>query len=240
MKDPYAYFALFSTPSVLALRLALVFRHRLYMVVLATIMTACASAPGGPLVVEEQSHSKHPQPVKSEPAKVMVDKSPPSEPAVVVELAPNTVAQDVTHPLPVEQEPAYLTEPAQAPLPKSKTPVATPARTLPVASQKVVEQLLTEADAAKAKGHPDIAIMKLQQAQRISPTEAKVYARLAALYLAQGQADRAEQMARKGLTLVAYQPAYGYYFWRLIAATRRYQGDAQGEAKALEEARQFQ
>jgi predicted Zn-dependent protease len=133
----------------------------------------------------------------------------------------------------------HISDDAQTTLPMAKTPVATPAMALPPASQQVVEQLLLEADTAKAKGQPEIAIMKLQQAQRIAPQEPKVYARLAALYLLEGQALRAEQLARKGLTLVAKQPAYGDFFWRLIAASRRYQGDAQGEQEALARVKQL-
>ena len=117
--------------------------------------------------------------------------------------------------------------------------MATPSLSLPLASQEVVEQLVLQADTAKANNEPEIAVIKLQQAQRIAPQEPKVYARLAALYLADGQAVRAEQLARKGLSLVATQPNYGDFFWRLIAASRRYQGDIEGEQEALARAAQL-
>jgi hypothetical protein len=200
---------------------------------ISALLGACSAGPGGPLIVEEQSVGKRVQPVQAGPVVAPIAPivkqqesailvSPLPEPAVVV---------------PAEsQSEVYLNEQAQEPAPAAQTPVATPAPALPVASQQVVEQLLAEADKAKAKGQADIAIMKLQQAQRIAPREPKVYARLAALYLAQGQAARAEQVSRKGLTLVAAQPAYGHFFWRLIAASRRYQGDTQGEAQALAQA----
>jgi predicted Zn-dependent protease len=158
-------------------------------------------------------------------------------PASVVEPAAESAQQ--RQPSNTANNATYLTEPAQITAPEAKTPVATPAPILPVASQQVVEQLLADADKAKAESKPDVAIMKLQQAQRIAPREPKVYARLAALYLSQGQAARAEQMARKGLTTAVDRPGYGHFFWRLIAASRRYLGDTKGEAQALAKAQQL-
>ena len=202
------------------------------------LLSACAGNPSGTIVVEDRSLGQSPQPVQAGP---VVQETPQVQPvqksASAVLISP--VEESVVGPATAPAQQTYLTEPAQATVPQAQTPVATPAPILPVASQQVVEQLLSEADKAKAEGKPDVAIMKLQQAQRIAPREPKVYARLAALYLAQGQAARAEQMARKGLTTAADKPGYGHFFWRLIAASRRYLGDTEGEAQALAKAQQL-
>lgn len=220
--------------------------QRTLMVLAAgALVSACAGNPSGTIVIEERSLGQSPQPVQTVPVTPVAPQVQPvkkSAPAVLI----SPVEESVVESAPVQQaQPSststqtYLSEPAQATVPQAKTPVATPAPVLPVASQQVVEQLLSEADKAKAEGKPDVAIMKLQQAQRIAPREPKVYARLAALYLGQGQAARAEQMARKGLTTAADKPGYGHFFWRLIAASRRYLGDTEGEAQALVKARQL-
>ena len=204
---------------------------------LSGFLAACASGPVGGPVVEDLSlgkgTSKTPQttvkPVVSAPASLLK----PVE----------TVAQEAPKLVPIEnvEEPVAepLTQPQTATKVQSQTPVATPLAPLREADKQVVESLLLEADQAKARSDSALAIMKLQQAQRIAPREPKVYARLAALYLADGQAGRAEQLARKGLTLVAHSADYSHYFWRVIAACRRYQGDTEGEAAALKQARQF-
>ena len=198
---------------------------------LSSFLAACASGPvGGPLVEDlslGKGNAKAPpasvKPVVSAPAESVPETSPKLVPI-------DTVAEAVSEP---------LTQPQSAPQMHSQTPVATPVAPLPEADKQVVESLLLDADQAKARSDSALAIMKLQQAQRIAPREPKVYARLAALYLADGQAARAEQLARKGLTLVAHSADYSHYFWRVIAACRRYQGDTEGERAALNKARQF-
>ena len=110
---------------------------------------------------------------------------------------------------------------------------------LPASDQRVVEQLLTEADQLKAQGKVTQAVIQLQRAQRIAPREPKVYARLAALQLSLGEASRAEQLALKGLTLVPNKSSYQYYFWKLIGASRSHLGDSAGETKAIAEAAKY-
>lgn len=220
-------------------------KRSITLVSASVLLSACAGNPSGAIVIEDRSLGKHPQPVQAGPAEPQVQPVVKSASAVLLSPIELSVVEPTEQPVPQIQSsstantPAFLTEPAQTTVPTARTPVATPAPILPVASQQVVEQLLDAADKAKAESKPNVAIMKLQQAQRIAPREPKVYARLAALYLAQGQAVRAEQMARKGLTMAADKPGYSYFFWRLIAASRRYQGDTKGEAHALAKAQQL-
>ncbi len=205
-------------------------RQVLVVLSLGAFLSACASGPVASPAVEERSLDTYPQPVKA---------GPPLTSSPMVDKIATPSATDLSN-LSVDK---FNSAGAQAltptPMPTPRTPVATPSLSLPVASQEVVEQLVLQADTAKANNEPEIAVIKLQQAQRIAPQEPKVYARLAALYLADGQAVRAEQLARKGLSLVATQPNYGDFFWRLIAASRRYQGDIEGEQEALSRAAQL-
>lgn len=206
---------------------------------MSSFLAACASGPVGGPVVEDLSLGKGT--ASAPPTSVM-----PIAPATPVTPAPaatQSLGEESPKLTPIEDvtesvaEP--LRQPAAQPQVQSQTPVATPVTPLPEADKQVVESLLYEADQAKARSDSALAIMKLQQAQRIAPREPKVYARLAALYLADGQAAKAEQLSRKGLTLVAHSADYSHYFWRVIAACRRYQGDEEGEAAALKKARQF-
>ena len=201
-------------------------RQVLVVLFLGAFLSACAAGPVASPTVEERSLDTYPQPVKAGP--------PLTSSSMVDKIATPSVT-DLSN-LSVDK---FNSAGAQAPTPTPRTPVATPSLSLPLASQEVVEQLVLQADTAKANNEPEIAVIKLQQAQRIAPQEPKVYARLAALYLADGQAVRAEQLARKGLSLVATQPNYGDFFWRLIAASRRYQGDIEGEQEALARAAQL-
>ena len=110
---------------------------------------------------------------------------------------------------------------------------------LPQSKQSAIEPLLNQADAARARGDIRLAVIKLQQSQRIAPNEPKVYARLAALYLAENNPTRSEQMARKGLTLVGNNPTYLHYFWRLIAACKQRLGDREGQHQATQQANRY-
>ena len=201
-------------------------RQVLVVLFLGAFLSACAAGPVASPAVEERSLDTYPQPVKA---------GPPLTSSPMVDKIATPSVTDLSN-LSVDK---FNSAGAQAPTPTTRTPVATPSLSLPLASQEVVEQLVLQADTAKANNEPEIAVIKLQQAQRIAPQEPKVYARLAALYLADGQAVRAEQLARKGLSLVATQPNYGDFFWRLIAASRRYQGDIKGEQEALARAAQL-
>lgn len=201
-------------------------RQVLVVLFFGAFLSACASGPVASPAVEERSMDTYPQPVKA---------GPPLTSSPMVDKIATPRATGLSN-LSVDK---FNSPGAQALTPTPRTPVATPNLNLPLASQEVVEQLVLQADTAKANNEPEIAVIKLQQAQRIAPQEPKVYARLAALYLADGQAVRAEQLARKGLSLAATQPAYGDFFWRLIAASRRYQGDTEGEQAALARAAQL-
>ncbi len=112
-------------------------------------------------------------------------------------------------------------------------------RTQPIADdQQAVNHILQQADLLQDQ--PGAAILLVQRAMRIAPRDPRVYARLAVLQFDQGQTQSAEQVARKGLRMVAGQADYQYFFFKLIAACRRLQGDQIGEDQAIQQAQQYQ
>ena len=219
---------------------------RLPLLAVVILTSACAGPGYGPIVqdlsvtarVSErlsstgQNDTAVAQPEVS-PASTVVPKLQPQVrvPAVTITAQPQTSqiqAANVVQVQPVEQVKRATVD---------TTPTAAVA--LPASDQRVVEQLLAQADQLKAKGRVTQAVIQLQRAQRIAPREPKVYARLAALQLSLGEASRAEQLALKGLTLVPQQNNYQYYFWKLIAASRSHLGDVPGESKAIAEAAKY-
>jgi tetratricopeptide (TPR) repeat protein len=104
--------------------------------------------------------------------------------------------------------------------------------------QQAVNQMLQQADLLQDQ--PKAAILLVQRAMRIAPRDPRIYARLAVLQFDQGQLQSAEQVARKGLSMAAGQADYQYFFFKLIAACRRLQGDQIGEEQAIQQAQQYQ
>lgn len=104
--------------------------------------------------------------------------------------------------------------------------------------QQAVNQMLQQADLLQDQ--PKAAILLVQRAMRIAPRDPRVYARLAVLQFDQGQFQSAEQVARKGLSMAAGQADYQHFFFKLIAACRRLQGDQIGEEQAIQQAQQYQ
>ncbi len=220
---------------------------RLPLLAVVMLMSACAGPGYGPIVqdlsvtarVSErlspagQNDTGVAQPVVA-PASAVVPKLHPQvqTPAVTITAQPQTSPIQATNV--VQVQPVEQVQPAS-----TISASAAPAVVLPASDQRVVEQLLAEADQLKAKGKVTQAVIQLQRAQRIAPREPKVYARLAALQLSLGEASRAEQLALKGLTLVPQQNNYQYYFWKLIAASRSHLGDVPGEAAAISEAAKY-
>jgi predicted Zn-dependent protease len=167
-----------------------------------------------------------------------------AKPSAKLYVAPKTAVTVTAQPA---SKPILVPSTAPSVVPKVVVPLVTlvPSKPLaqelplPASDQRVVEQLLTEADQLKAQGKVTQAVIQLQRAQRIAPREPKVYARLAALQLSLGEASRAEQLALKGLTLVPNKSSYQYYFWKLIGASRSHLGDSAGETKAIAEAAKY-
>ena len=225
----------------------------LSLILLAIFISACAGPRYGPIVEDLSVQARPSERMPSAPASVPSDPvagaqsaapAAVAKPSAKLYVAPKTAVTVTAQPV---SKPILVPSTAPSVVPKVVVPLVTlvPSKPLaqelplPASDQRVVEQLLTEADQLKAQGKVTQAVIQLQRAQRIAPREPKVYARLAALQLSLGEASRAEQLALKGLTLVPNKSSYQYYFWKLIGASRSHLGDSAGETKAIAEAAKY-
>jgi hypothetical protein len=225
----------------------------LSLISLAIFISACAGPKYGPIVEDLSVQARPSERMPSAPASVPSDPvagaqsaapAAVAKPSAKLYVAPKTAVTVTAQPV---SKPILVPSTAPSVVPKVVVPLVTlvPSKPLaqelplPASDQRVVEQLLTEADQLKAQGKVTQAVIQLQRAQRIAPREPKVYARLAALQLSLGEASRAEQLALKGLTLVPNKSSYQYYFWKLIGASRSHLGDSAGETKAIAEAAKY-
>ena len=225
----------------------------LSLISLAIFISACAGPKYGPIVEDLSVQARPSERMPSAPASVPSDPvagaqsaapAAVAKPSAKLYVAPKTAVTVTAQPA---SKPILVPSTAPSVVPKVVVPLVTlvPSKPLaqelplPASDQRVVEQLLTEADQLKAQGKVTQAVIQLQRAQRIAPREPKVYARLAALQLSLGEASRAEQLALKGLTLVPNKSSYQYYFWKLIGASRSHLGDSVGETKAIAEAAKY-
>lgn len=117
-----------------------------------------------------------------------------------------------------------------------------PRRTLtmiePEPRPAVVEGLLDTAQRQLAAGDAAAAAATLERALRIAPKDPLLWQRLAAVRLAQGRWDLAEQMAAKSNTLAGDDRAVMASNWLLIGDARQGRGDLAGARRAREQARQ--
>ena len=225
----------------------------LSLISLAIFISACAGPRYGPIVEDLSVQARPSERMPSATASVPSDPvagaqsaapAAVAKPSAKLYVAPKTAVTVTAQPA---SKPILVPSTAPSVVPKVVVPLVTlvPSKPLaqelplPASDQRVVEQLLTEADQLKAQGKVTQAVIQLQRAQRIAPREPKVYARLAALQLSLGEASRAEQLALKGLTLVPNKSSYQYYFWKLIGASRSHLGDSVGETKAIAEAAKY-
>lgn len=139
----------------------------------------------------------------------------------------------------------YPRTPQRAPLPaptRPELPRAEPAPPPPVVRREAPVQqpsapavlaLLDRADQQYAARDLDAAAGSLERALRIEPRNPRLWHRLAAVRLDQGQLDQAIQLAAKSNSLAGYDRGLQARNWRLIASAHYAKGDADG-ARAAE------
>lgn len=133
--------------------------------------------------------------------------------------------QRVPIPAPAQTE-APRAEPAPPPVVRREAPVQQP-------SAPAVLALLDRADQQYAARDLDAAAVSLERALRIEPRNPRLWHRLAAVRLDQGQLDQAMQLAAKSNSLAGYDRSLQLRNWRLIASARYAKGDIDG-ARAAE------
>jgi predicted Zn-dependent protease len=125
-----------------------------------------------------------------------------------------------------------------APAPEKKAAEqAPPVRTVPV--PPAARNLAAQAERASQAGDHDGAAAYLERALRIAPNHPALWQNLAVVRYRQGDYGKVEGLAHKSNSLAAANPALRAENWRLIAETRRQNGDRQGADAAMAEARRL-
>lgn len=117
-------------------------------------------------------------------------------------------------------------------------PIAIPSRPK-VSSGGAVVALLGQADGYRKAGDSGNEAATIERALRIEPKNARLWSRLAAVRLDQGQPRQAEQMALKSNSLAAGDKSLQARNWRLVARARWSLDDSGGARAAEQKARKL-
>ncbi len=177
------------------------------LIVLA--MTGCAGQQMGSVPVEDRSQGAL---VQSSP----VYPDTPSNTEVKSQAAP---AAFIPYTAPAVTMPPSVQTPApdrsdHRPS-RGLQPLTLPSSSPAAPSSAAVIALLQQAQQARAES-PEQALAYLERAQRIAPRDPAVYLQLARLRMAQHDNIRAEQLAKRGLSLAAGNPAMESVFKGLL------------------------
>ncbi len=137
-------------------------------------------------------------------------------------------------------------DPAQANIPPNSIPSRTPQVETPTAQSgtndnnipapvptgSAVQTLLADAKNAVAENRLDRASSSLERAVRIEPNNAGIWYDLAQIKLHQGQYTESENLAKKSIGLAGEGSVMAKRNYKLIAASRKAQGDAIGASEA--------
>ncbi|MCG5493771.1 tetratricopeptide repeat protein [Ectothiorhodospira variabilis] len=142
-------------------------------------------------------------------------------------------------------EPVPEPQPRVEPTPEtSRVPAPSIARQEPAREERTRTQqppavlaLASDADERMKRGDADGAAAALERALRIAPDDARLWQRLAAVRLEQGQPEQAVNLAGRSNTLARGDQALQARNWRIIAEARRRMGDHAGANAAEERAR---
>jgi predicted Zn-dependent protease len=125
-----------------------------------------------------------------------------------------------------------------APLRRAEPSTVTPPASKPQVEEepRAISALLSEAEAAVARGEEERAAAFLERAIRIAPGNPLPWSRLAEVRLQQSQTHLAEQLAVKSNRLAGNLRELKTRNWQTIARARRRMGDDAGAREAEEEA----
>lgn len=151
--------------------------------------------------------------------------------AALAACAPRAPHEPRERPVPRPAEPE-----AAAPLPRmrsySEDELASFPRNPEEISGPAVLALLNQARADLDAGRAEQAMAKLERARRYEPRNPFIWQRLAGTQLQRMQMDQAETMAQRSNSLARGNPYIEIGNWRVIAAARAAQGDAEGAEQA--------
>ena len=119
---------------------------------------------------------------------------------------------------------------------EARQPITIPSRPK-VSSGGAVVALLGQADEYRRSGDTGNEAATIERALRIEPKNARLWSRLAAVRLEQGQPQQAEQLALKSNSLAAGDRTLQARNWRLVARARWSRNDSRGARIAEDKAR---
>ncbi len=114
-----------------------------------------------------------------------------------------------------------------------------PSRPRPRTGNNAVVALLDRADQYGQSGQTDAAAEALERALRIEPRNARLWSRLAAVRLQQGQPEQAEQLALKSNALSSYDRQLQAENWQIVARARWARNDETGARRAEQKVREL-
>lgn len=193
---------------------------QLVLIGLVALLSACAGQPYPDVPVEEKGYGV---PQSSYPASSQQSSSDSR-------LAPAPAYN--------ESDPERSSTPARSPAePKETATTVSPADSssaIPMASSTAPPStrhydgpppallaLMEQADRYESQGNQQAALAQLERAQRIAPRDPMVYLQLARLRLHMNDRSRAEQLARRGLSLSAGDPELTEAFNALLKELSR-------------------
>lgn len=137
--------------------------------------------------------------------------------------------------------PSQQANPQAMPLPPGEStgtdiPATKPA---PAPTNPAVLALLSDAEKYQQQGNMSAAQSRLQRAQRIAPSDPKVYYQLAKAHYELEDFRLAEQVALKGVSYAKGDNTELKRFWLLLADIRTKKGDKAGAKAAREQAARY-
>lgn len=155
--------------------------------------------------------------------------------SLVLLSACTTVPQHSTLPPVVEGSQPQPSRPGEVDTGRVELPPPAPAP----ATGGAVIALLDRADGYRATGDTANEAATIERALRIEPNNARLWSRLAATRLEQGQPRQAEQLALKSNALSGGDSRLQAQNWRLVARARWAQNDSAGARAAEQKAREL-
>ncbi len=186
--------------------------ERLIVVGVVVLLSACAGQPYPSVPVEERGYGA---PISRPAPSAPVSSDPtPSEsvPASPATSSPSTVAPVIPEAAPTDRSYAA---------PNPATSVAPPTSRRYAGPPPALLALMEQADQYESQGNQQAALAQLERAQRIAPRDPMVYLQLARLRLHMNDRPRAEQLARRGLSLAGGDPDLESAFKALLQELAR-------------------
>lgn len=136
--------------------------------------------------------------------------------------------------------PSQQANPQAMPLPSGESAgTDIPTKPAPAPTNPAVLALLSDAEKYQQQGNMSAAQSRLQRAQRIAPSDPKVYYQLAKAHYELEDFRLAEQVALKGVSYAQGDNTEQKRFWLLLADIRTKKGDKAGAIAARKQADRY-